>query len=846
MKRQKPFLFVIAAATLAATALCATNASAGTENILYGFHPTLHGQFPAGGLISDSAGNLYGVTANGGLYDNGAVFMLSPNSHSGWTQTVLYSFKGHIGGANDGIAPNGTLTFDSAGNLFGATTSGGKSSSDTLGTINDAGIIFKLTKTNGTWKESIIWTFDQFSSTDGFNPQGGMVFDRAGNLYGTTFEGGGRTQTSCNTSVGCGTVFRLSPKAGGHWTEQILYVFQGQADGDFPNDGLAIDAKGDLYGTTRGESPSDGVVFKVSNSGGIWTETTIYTFSGGADGDAPGGNLIFDNVGDLYGVTQRGGTSTGCSGFPCGTVFELTPGSSGEWSEKVLYSFNGNDGSSPIGKLLFDQAGNLYGTTAAGGPRFSGTKGVVFELTPAGNGQWNESVLWNFTGGADGANPSFGVIAGSAGQLYGTVSENPYANLIGNGVVFQLTLSQGRWQETTIDSFPFSDGGIPQAALIADAAGALYGTTAQGGSYGYGTVFKLTNSVAGWQETTLYNFTTGSPQGPFSHSNPSSLIFDTAGNLYGETETGGSSGYGLVFELSPTTSGEWIETTLFNFTGTATGAFPLGGLVFDSSGNLYGTTEEGGLAQNGCRFGCGTAFKLTPQLESWSETILYNFAGGGTDGALPLGGAIFDQAGNLYGTTSSGGIDGAACSSGCGTVFKLTPSSGGAWTESVLYEFAGANGDGGLPVAGLIFDNAGNLYGSTFLGGNFNQICFYLGCGTVFELSPKSGAWSETILYAFRGEDAISPNAALIFDQAGNLYGTTEGGVFNDEGTVFELSPASGGTWSVTTLHTFPFAATGDGEFPHASLTLGPSGVLYGTTADGGSGFWGTVFQITP
>ena len=300
-----------------------------------------------------------------------------------------------------------------------------------------------------------------------------------------------------------------------------------------------------------------------------------------------------------------------------------------------------------------------------------------------------------------------------------------------------------------------ADGGIPQAALIADAAGALYGTTSEGGNHGYGTVFKLTNSAAGWKETTLYNFTTGMPQGSASHSNPSPLIFDSAGNLYGETETGGSAGYGMVFELSPTTSGEWTEKTLLNFTVAGTGIFPFGGLVFDSIGSLYGTTEEGGMIQNGCHFGCGTVFKLTPQQGSWSEAILYSFAGGSTDGAFPLGGVIFDQLGNLYGTTSSGGLDGAACSSGCGTVFKLTPSSGGTWTESVLYEFAGANGDAGVPVAGVIFDQAGNLYGTTVAGGSFNQVCLYLGCGTVFELSPNSGSWSEKILYSFRGKDAI-------------------------------------------------------------------------------------------
>lgn len=837
LKCQKPFFLVIAIGVFAAVALYASSASAGTEDILYSFHPTLHGQFPAGGLISDSAGNLYGVTTWGGLYASGAVYMMSPNSRGGWTETVLYSFKGYIGGATDGMAPTGALTFDSAGNLYGATTGGGKG--------DQAGTIFKLTKSHGQWQESILWNFGQSSPTDGFSPEGGLVFDKAGNLYGTTIDGGGRTQESCDTSVGCGTVFRLTPKANGHWTEQILYVFQGQGDGEFPNDGLAIDSSGNLFGTAHGASSSGGVVFEVANSGGIWNESTIYTFSGGSDGGDPGGSLIFDHAGNLYGVATLDGPGTGCSGYACGAVFELTPGSGGQWSEKVIYSFNGSDGSTPEGKLTFDQAGNLYGTTTYGGPRFGGDNGVVFELTPADNGQWNESVVWNFTGGADGQNPTYGVIAGASGQLYGTISEGPYSPLKSNGVVFELALSQKQWQETTLTNFPYSDGSGPQSALIADAAGALYGTASYGGSYGYGTVFKLTNSALGWQETTLYNFTTGAPQGINSYSNPSSLIFDSAGNLYGETETGGSSDYGMVFELSPTASGQWTEKTLFNFTN-ATGIFPFGGLVLDSAGNLYGTTEEGGLIQNGCRFGCGTVFKLSPQQGSWSEATLYNFAGGSRDGATPLAGVIFDQAGNLYGTASTGGIDGAACSSGCGTVFKLSPSSGGTWTESVLYEFTDANGDGGSPQAGVVFDQGGNLYGTTFRGGSFDQVCGYLGCGTVFELSPKSGAWSETILYSFRGEDALGPAASVTFDQAGNLYGTALGGTLGDYGTVFELSSASGGNWNEATLHTFPFPGAGDGYFPEASLILGPSGVLYGTTTGGGQGNGGTVFQITP
>lgn len=531
--------------------LTAAGASADTETVLYSFAATVNGQFPAGSLISDSAGNLYGTTTYGGAYSNGTVFMLSPSAHGGWSETVLYSFKGYVNGATDGMAPIGSLTFDAKGNLYGATTGGGPGSRD--GFHNSAGTIFKLAKKNGKWEETILWSFENNSVTDGFSPLGGLVFDKFGNLYGTTYEGGGEgggEQGTCGVIIGCGTVFRLVPTASGPWTEQILYVFLNLSDGAFPSAGLAIDQDGNLYGTNLPVS-GNGLVFEISNSGGGWKETTLYTFTGGADGGHPGGSLILDQLGNLYGVTLQGGTSTGCSGAPCGTVFQLSPGSSG-WTEKVLYSFNGADGSTPAGRLDFDSAGNLYGTTFYGG---SDGDGAVFELSPGSSG-WTESVLWNFTGLTDGSGPSFGVIVGSAGQLYGAVAEGSF---VGNGVVFELTSSQGVWSETTLESFPYTDGGSVPSAVIADSSGNLYGTTSEAGSYGFGTAFKLSNSGKGWQEQTLFNFTTGVGNGPYSYSDPSVLLFDKVGNLYGETEFGGSAGFGMVFELSPASGGSWTE-----------------------------------------------------------------------------------------------------------------------------------------------------------------------------------------------------------------------------------------------------------------------------------------------
>jgi uncharacterized repeat protein (TIGR03803 family) len=626
--------------------------------------------------------------------------------------------------------------------------------------------------------------------------------------------------------------------------ETMLYVFQGLADGLYPNEGLAVNAAGHLFGTTSALYSSSGVVFELTPaSGGLWVETTIYTFTGGADGFAPAGNLIFDPAGRLYGTTASGGTGTGCnSGGPCGTVFQLTAGSGGQWSETVIYSFNGLDGEAPEGKLFFDRAGNLYGTTYYGGT--IGYYGTVFELTRSSSGQWTETVLWDFTGGTDGELPAYGVIQGRSGYLYGALS--PRSGGSGgtnvNGTVFALARgNSGQWLETTLTTFPDTDGGVPQSNLVADAAGNLYGTTSEGGAHHFGTVFQLTNSPGGWKEAILYNFPSGKGAGAFLFSNPSALIFDSASNLYGETEYGGTAGLGTVFELSPIAGGGWKEKDLFRFSGVKTGLHPSGGLVFDADGNLYGTTQSGG-DQTRCTPGCGIVFKLTPSDVHWTETVLYKFTGG-SDGAEPAAGLIFDQSGNLYGTTEIGGTLGAAC--GCGTIFELSPSSGGTWTETLLHRFSDSHGDGALPLAGLIFDQMGNLYGTTAYGGDHGLICGPQGCGMVFELSPSSGVWNESVLYTFIGSDTTYPTAALIFDQSGNLYGTTEGGSFGTGGNVFELSPVSGGGWSESVLYSFSRSG-GDAVYPQAGVILDSAGHLYGTTLDGGLSGHGAVFEITP
>ena len=406
--------------------------------------------------------------------------------------------------------------------------------------------------------------------------------------------------------------------------------------------------------------------------------------------------------------------------------------------------------------------------------------------------------------------------------------------------------------EQVLHNFQYNgtDGVLPFAGLIFDAAGNLYSTTSEGGTYGVGTVFELTPAAGGgWTETVLHSFGNGT-----DGRGPNALIFDAAGNLYGTTSWGGTYTYGTVFELTPAAGGGWTEQVLYSFcsqTNCTDGAHPVAGLIFDAAGNLYGTTGHGGVyASCNSGTGCGTVFELTPTAGGgWTEKVLHNF-GNGTDGNSPSAGLIFDAASNLYGTTYVGGIY-CSGSGGCGTVFELTPAAGGTWTETVLYSFCPAGypcTDGIGPEAGLIFDAAGNLYGTTVQGGRYDY-------GTVFELSPTAGGgWTETVLHNFgNGLDGVDPSAGLIFDAAGNLYGTTSwGGYYGhyEYGTVFELTPAASGGWTETVLHSFGNGT--DGRAPLAGLIFDAAGNLYGTTSAGGTdtscpngGYGcGTVFEL--
>ena len=382
-------------------------------------------------------------------------------------------------------------------------------------------------------------------------------------------------------------------------------------------------------------------------------EHVLFTFNI-SDGDTPYGGVIFDAAGNLYGTTFYGGSSTACNGG-CGVVYKLTPTADGRWKQSTLHTFNGSDGAHPYSRLVFDAAGNLYGMTFGAYSGGAGGNGNVYELSPTANGGWKETILHSFAGAND-----------------GTEASGP--------VVF-------------------------------DAAGNLYGATFTGGAYNNGIVFELSPKPGGgWKETVLHAFTGGEDGSGPGASSVSNLILDTAGNLYGTTAYGGVSGDGVTFELSNPSGEGWKETVLHQFTGGPDGGYP-NGLTADSAGNLYGGTGIGG-NQTYCYGGCGVVYQLSRNSNgSWHETVLHTFVGVDGEGAESL---VFDAAGNLYGEAYGGGA-------GFGVIFELSPAFGD-WTETMLYGFSGGAG-GGEPI-GVVLGSDGNLYGTA--------LC--CGYGVVFEV----------------------------------------------------------------------------------------------------------------
>jgi uncharacterized repeat protein (TIGR03803 family) len=874
-------------------------------------------------LIMDSSGNLYG-TANtgGGAAANGTVFELAQGSG---TITTLASFNG-----TDGSSPYGTPVMDSSGNLYGTTAAGGAS--------ND-GTVYELAKSSGT-----ITTLASFNGTNGSNSQGGLIMDKSGNLYGTTGGGG---------ASGDGTVFELAKGSG---TITTLGSLTG-SNGNGTTAGLIADSSGNLYGTaSAGGSQDDGTVFELAKGASKITALASFNANNGA---TPLGPLTMDSSGNLYGTAYQGGENSG-------TVFELAKGSN---TITALALFNSYNGGAPSGGLIMDSSGNFYGTAnnvfelMAHAPALTWTPAPINYETPLSSTQLDATAADSVTAAAVAGTFVYTPVAGtilqggsqplsvtftptdtthyspittqvpllvqpvtpvltwntpapiyygsplSSAQLDATAADPTTGSPVSGTFVYSLAIGTiitsttvlfanftptdtadyttarasvtlvvlpttvltwntpasipfgtplsstqldasaadvntgspvsgtfvykpgagtilGRGTTilnvtftptdtahyntatasvslavtpfdsfATLASFNSSNSFASMAGLVMDGSGNLYGTASKGGANGDGSVFELARGSSTLTTLASFNGSNG--------SNPAgALIMDSSGNLYGTTENGGASGLGTIFELA---KGSSTVSTLASFAGS-NGSNPVAGLIMDGSGNLYGTAEHGG-------GGLGTVFELVKG--SNTARRLASFLG--SNGSTPVAGLIMDKSGNLYGTTQLGGID------NLGTVFELAHNS---FTITTLASFTSYLDD--EPLGGLIMDSSGNLYGTTSGGAR--------GPGAVFERAH--GSPFITTLASFNGTNGSRPRAGLIMDSSGNLYGTTDAGGASKDGTVFELAKGSG---AITTL--FSFNGT-NGSNPLCGLIMDSSGNLYGTTSAGDAGAAGNVFEL--
>ena len=413
------------------------------EKVLYSFQGGSNdGSVPAGGVVFDKAGNLYGATSDGGM-----VYQLAPPAKPGgaWAETVLYVFQGNSQG--DGATPEGGLVIDSAGNLYGATAYGGTGNCVLLGSSVGCGTVYELSppkQKGGPWTETVLYSFP--TPKQGYFPRGDLVFDGAGNLYGATMFGGG-FGTTCNPYYTyCGAVFELSPPKtkGGKWTEKVLHGFKGGSDGAAPNGGLVLGRKGVIYGTTviggyncpHHSGQGCGTVFQLSPTGknGTWTERQMHVFKNGVDGAQPTAGVIVDAMDSVYGAAEGGADG-------CGVVFRLAANDGGRWKETVLYSFGGNSYYYSPAVSRFDASGNVYGTTNVGSG--GSLQGSVFRLNPPKpkGGAWAFFTIHGFAGAPDGENPTTSLTFDRIGNLYGTTQYGGTGQTCqgGCGTVFQVS-----------------------------------------------------------------------------------------------------------------------------------------------------------------------------------------------------------------------------------------------------------------------------------------------------------------------------------------------------------------------------------------------------------------------
>jgi len=386
-----------------------------------------NGAQPLSGVVADNAGNLYVTSSAGGL-GGGTVIQLSPANGGGWTQTVIYNFAATT---TDGVYPSGAIVFDNAGNLYGTTEHGGQF---------NGGTAFELSPViGGTWTETILHSFG--NGTDGIFPTGGLAIDAAGNLYGTTVKGGVNKNCSYSgTTSTCGIAFQLVPGGGNSWTYNTIHQFGGKGDAYFPWAPLVVDSNGNLFGQcSLGGTYGHGMTFELSLVSGVWNETLVHAWGNGNDGQYPYSPVTIAPDGSLYMALSQTGVKGNMGG-----VFRLVPNGN-SWTEQSVYYFGINvDGQFPQSSLVFDNAGNLYGTTQHGGITPSLGYGTLYRLTPT-QGSWTETILYNFSGGADGGVPSGSMVIDNNNNIYGTTWYGGNAQtcfigpIPGCGVVFQFS-----------------------------------------------------------------------------------------------------------------------------------------------------------------------------------------------------------------------------------------------------------------------------------------------------------------------------------------------------------------------------------------------------------------------
>jgi uncharacterized repeat protein (TIGR03803 family) len=728
-------------------------------------------------IIVDSSGNIYGTTQYGGAHGSGTVFELAAGSG---TITALASFNSSVTG-DDSYAP---LTIDSSGDLYGTTQSGG---------TNNDGTVFEVAHNSGA-----ITPLASFSTTNG--GQTNVIVDPSGNVYGTSVEGG---------SSNVGTVFRINASSGVITT---LATFN-TTNGSYPEGAIVADAAGNIFGTTEsGGSNSVGALFEFSP--GNNTISTLYAMNFSTTGGYTSYGVYSDSGGNLYAFGTEGGANDNGAVFELvapatHTVFTANPVvvNAGTLSSVTvsLETAEGGVVSSDTAQVTLSIASGPSGGTISGTTTVSAVAGVAtftnltfsthgtYTLTAASNGlvsgtsnslaisptyTLNDHFLYLNT--LTGENPVAGLYMDSYGNLYGTAA---HGGLYSHGTVFKSVPSAS--DDYALANFNVSNGSGPNGGLVADSSGNLYGTTAGGGANNDGTVFEISSSSGNISTIASFNGSNGSD--PLS-----TLFMDSGGNLYGTTNSGGANNEGTIFKIAHGTS---TITVLASMT-SASGTYPLEGVVMDSAGNLYGTGWGGGAYND------GTVWKLASGTNTLTALVSFN----GTDGSAPSGLLTIDSAGNLYGGTETGGAN------NHGTIFKIAAGSGTITTLASLNSTTGINAAGGV-----LLDSSGDIFATTYSGTGATA------SGTVIEI--PAGSNTVNVLADLNSSGGSQPDGGLIMDAAGNLYTTTYSGGGFAEGGVIELTATA--SQAVFTTQT---TVVTSGTLSTASVSLEtPTGVVANT-----------------